>query len=225
VRWNYLYDLPFGKGKWLGKNANGLVNSVIGGWQIAGYGTTNSRYWTLPTTNWGTQAPVEFYGTQYKISDCRQGTCFPGYLYYNGYIPANRINTPTGVNGIPQNYVPSQKPINPIPASGVVADANFNDNNNVTVTLKNGTSQVVAYDTGLHPLRNQVMPGPWITNLTASLYKSFQLRESVSLRINLDAFNVLNQPGIGLPGGDGIISLRTSAQDARIMQYTARLTW
>ncbi|MCU1324753.1 MAG: hypothetical protein JWN34_123 [Bryobacterales bacterium] len=225
VRWNYLYDLPLGKGKWLGKNANGFVNAAIGGWQIAGYGTTNSRYWSLPTTNWGTQVPLEFYGTQYKISDCRQGTCFSGYLYYNGYIPANRINTPTGVNGVPQNYVPLQKPINPIPASGVVADANFNDNNNVNVPLKNGQNQLVAYDTGIHPLRNQVMPGPWLTNLTASLYKSFQLRENIQLRINLDAFNVLNQPGLNLPGGDGIISLRTSNQAARTMQYTARLTW
>jgi hypothetical protein len=27
------------------------------------------------------------------------------------------------------------------------------------------------------------------------------------------------------PGGDGIISLRTSAQGARVLQYTARLSW
>jgi hypothetical protein len=129
------------------------------------------------------------------------------------------------VNGVPQSYVPSQQPLNPIPASGVVADANFNDNNNVLVPLKNGQNQLVAFDTGLNPWRNQVMPGPWITNLTASVYKSVPITERVILRINLDAFNVLNQPGIGLPGGDGIISLRTSAQGARTLQYTARLTW
>ena len=117
------------------------------------------------------------------------------------------------------------QPLNPIPASGIVADANFNDNNNVLVPLKNGQNQLVAFDTGLHPWRNQVMPGPWITNLTASLYKNIPITERVVLRVNLDAFNVLNQPGIGLPGGDGIISLRTSAQGARTMQYTARLTW
>jgi hypothetical protein len=146
-------------------------------------------------------------------------------LYYNGYIPANRINNPTGVNGVPSNYVPSIQPINPIPASGVVADANFLDNNNVLVPLKNGQNQLVAYDTGLHPWRNQVMPGPWLTNMTASVYKNVKLSERVTLRINLDAFNVLNQPGIGLPGGDGVISLRTSAQAARTLQYTARLSW
>ena len=44
-------------------------------------------------------------------------------------------------------------------------------------------------------------------------------------RLNLDAFNVLNQPGIGTPNTEGIISLRNSAQGARVLQYTARLTW
>ena len=151
VRWNYLYDLPLGRGKKFAGNIGSNLNRLVGGWQIAGYGTTASRYWSLPTTNWGSFSDIEFYGTQYKISDCRQGTCFPGYLYYNGYIPANRINTPTGVNGIPQDYNPSNSPINPIPASGIVADPNFNDNNNVLVPLKNGQNQLVAVDTGLIP--------------------------------------------------------------------------
>jgi hypothetical protein len=225
IRWNYLYDLPVGRGKKLAGNAGPKLDRIIGGWQVAGYGTTSSRYWSLPTTNWGPTGDIEFYGTKYKITDCRGGTCFPGYLYYNGYIPANRINNATGVMGIPQDYHPSMQPINPILASGIVADPNFNDNNNVLVPLKNGQNQLVAYDTGLHPWRNQVMPGPWLTNLTASIYKSIPVTERVVLRINLDAFNVLNQPGNVLPGADGIISLRTSAQGARTMQYTARLTW
>ena len=225
VRWNYLYDLPIGRGKKFAGNMGRGLDRLAGGWQIAGYGTTASRYWSLPTNNWGPTGNIEFYGTQYKISDCRQGTCFPGYLYYNGYIPANRINNATGVSGVPQNYTPAVRPINPIPASGVVADANFNDNNNVLVPLKNGQNQLVAYDNGLNVWRNQVMPGPWLTNLTASVYKNIPITERINLRINLDAFNVLNQPGLNLPGGDGISSLRTSAQGARTMQYTARLSW
>jgi len=225
IRWDYVYDLPFGRGKKFGGNMGRGLDRLAGGWQIAGYGTTASRYWSLPTNNWGAQRDIQFYGTQYKISDCRQGTCFPGYLYFNGYIPANRINTPTGVSGIPSSYYPAISPINPIPASGIVADANFNDNNNVLVPLKNGTNQLVAYDTGLNPWRNQVMPGPWLTNLTASIYKLIPITEKVSVRLNLDAFNVLNQPGLPLPTGEGIISLRTSAQAARTLQYTMRLTW
>ena len=30
-----LYDLPIGKGRWLGANATGWVNQLIGGWQVA----------------------------------------------------------------------------------------------------------------------------------------------------------------------------------------------
>ena len=55
--------------------------------------------------------------------------------------------------------------------------------------------------------------------------KDLAITEKVKLRLSLDASNVLNQPGIGTPGTEGIISLRTSAQGARTMQYTARITW
>jgi len=68
--------------------------------------------------------------------------------------------------------------------------------------------------------------GPWLTNMTASIYKTVALTERVSLRFNLDAFNVFNQPGLPLPDAiSGILSLRTSAQGARTLQYTARLSW
>ncbi|MEP6716287.1 MAG: carboxypeptidase-like regulatory domain-containing protein, partial [Terriglobia bacterium] len=77
IRWNYLYDLPFGRGKKFGGNMGKGFDRVVGGWQIAGYGTTQSRYWSLPTNNWGAQGPIQIYGTQYKINDCRGGTCFP----------------------------------------------------------------------------------------------------------------------------------------------------
>jgi hypothetical protein len=84
----------------------------------------------------------------------------------------------------------------------------------------------VALDTGLHPWRNQAMPGPWLTNMTASLYKTVPITERVKLRLNLDAFNVFNQPGLPLPDSTtGILSLRTSAQGARTLQYSARLSW
>jgi hypothetical protein len=38
-------------------------------------------------------------------------------------------------------------------------------------------------------------------------------------------FNMLNQPGIGIPSTEGIISHRNSAQGARVLQNAARITW
>jgi hypothetical protein len=153
----------------------------------------------------------------------------PGYLYSNGYIPANRRNVPNGVTGLPDNYTPSQQPIVPIPANGgSSADPNFAnyETNNVTIRLANGQNQLVAMDTGVHPWRNQAMPGPWIHNATASLFKSVPITERVVLRINLDAFNVFNNPGLpNVDAATGIVSLRNSGQAARTLQYTARITW
>ena len=49
--WNFLVDLPFGRGKLLGRNSSRLVDAFIGGWQIAGFGQLYSRYFQLPTGN------------------------------------------------------------------------------------------------------------------------------------------------------------------------------
>jgi hypothetical protein len=223
--------LPFGRGKKLFGNVDSKLDRLVGGWQVAAYGTIQSRWWVLPTGNWGTSGNIEIYGTKYPIQDCRSGTCIPGYLYYNGYIPANRINVAGGVLGVPPNYKPSSQPINPTPADGgSPTDPNRSnyETNNVFVPLKNGTNQLVAFDNGLHPWRNRVAPGPWLSSSNASLYKSVKMNESVELRVGVDAFNVFNQPGLTLPDTtSGILSLRTSAmgQSARTLQYTARLTW
>jgi hypothetical protein len=220
--------LPFGRGKKLFGNVNSKLDRLVGGWQVAAYGTISSRWWVLPTGNWGTLGDREIYGTKNPIQDCRSGTCFPAYLYYNGYIPANRINVAGGVQGVPQNYKPSAQPINPTPADGGLTDPNRSnfETNNVLVPLRAGTNQLVAFDTGLHPWRNQVAPGPWINSSNASLYKSIPINERIGLRLGVDAFNVFNQPGLSLPDTTtGILSLRTSAQGARTLQYTARLTW
>lgn len=36
VQANGIWELPFGKGKWLGNQAGGLLNALIGGWQVNG---------------------------------------------------------------------------------------------------------------------------------------------------------------------------------------------
>jgi len=117
IRWNWIVDLPFGKGKWLGHNSGKALDKVIGGWQLAGSGTVRSNYFTMPTDVYSTGAPIEVYGKKYPIEDCRSGTCFPGYLWWNGYIPANQINShdaqgrPNGVMGVPANYKPAAAPL------------------------------------------------------------------------------------------------------------------
>jgi hypothetical protein len=58
VNANWIWELPFGKGRWLVPNAHGAVDALIGGWQLTGLarwtsgfpvGVTNGRQWP---TNW-----------------------------------------------------------------------------------------------------------------------------------------------------------------------------
>ncbi len=55
---NWIYELPFGKGKFLGNGANKVGDAIIGGWQLGGIfrwttglpvGVGNGRFWP---TNW-----------------------------------------------------------------------------------------------------------------------------------------------------------------------------
>lgn len=235
LRWNWIVDLPFGRGKKVGGNAGGFLDRVIGGWQIAGFGMMRSNYWALPTANYGFLGDIEIYGKEYPIKDCRSGECIAGYLWYNGYLPANRINSydaqgrPNGVMGVPANYKPSHKPLIPIPADGgSPSDPNYAyyDSNNVWITLKNGTTQRVAMDTNLHPWRNQYAFGPLSWGLDASIFKRIKIDERFSLRLNADFFNVLNNPGLTQPNNStGILSLRNSSKAARELQLTLRLLW
>jgi len=44
VTLNGIYDLPIGRGKWIGGNASGWVNQLIGGWRVAGINTWRTGF-------------------------------------------------------------------------------------------------------------------------------------------------------------------------------------
>jgi hypothetical protein len=238
LRWNWVADLPFGKGKMFAGHAGKALNSVIGGWQVAGSGSYRSRYWTLPTSNWGSLGEVQNYGTQYPIQDCSSGSCIPGYLAWNGYISPPLINRTdangkcTGICGVPSNYTPSNQPLIPYGATALPANAPSNtvlstywDTQTVWVKLQNASVVRTTLNTNYHPWRNQYMPGPWSFGLDASLFKTMALSEVVKLRFNADFFSVLNNPGMGTPGGNGILSTQNSSNSPRVLQLSLRLSW
>jgi len=239
VNWNWIVDLPFGKGKHWGGNARGLVNALIGGWQIAGIGTLRSTYIALPTNNWPTGNPVEQYGYKYPIQDCTAGTCYPGYLWTNGYIPANRINSvdangkPNGIMGVPANYKPAVAPLIPWGSTALPPNApantdvaSFWDTNNVWIPLSNGTVQRTTYNDNLHPYRLQYIPSTLQWNQDASIFKAIPIKEGWMVRFNIDFFNVFNHPGNpSAVAATGILSTRSSGMNPRVIQLTGRMTW
>ena len=234
LNWNWVADLPFGKGKHWGRNANRAVDALIGGWQVGGNGEWFSRYFTLGAGNWGSLGTVQLNDRNVPVKDCRSGVCFDGWLYYNGYIPANRINStaangqPNGVMGVPSSYQPSSQPVWPTPATPNPNDPNarFYETNTVFVRLANGALQQTSVNTNLHPWRNQFLPAPWVFALNSSLFKSVRINESLVARLNVDFFGVLNNPGLPLPDStSGILLTRFSNNTPRNLQLTLRLTW
>lgn len=234
VRWNWIVDLPFGKGKPVLSGAGPILNRLVGGWQVAGIGQLRSNYFALPTDVYPTGQKIETYGYNYPIEDCRSGVCRSGYLWWNGYIPAHQINSvdangrPNGIMGVPDNYRPAAEPLMPWPAVPNRNDPNYNfyGTNTVFVPLRNGTVQRTTFDNNLHPWRQQYMAGPRQWGLDASLFKTVPVTERVMLRLNADFFNVLNTPGNpNLASGSYILSTVTSGQTARELQLTLRLTW
>ena len=245
VRWNWFYDLPFGQGKPLGRNARGFLNAMIGGWKFSGTGTVVSTWFSLPTNNWGEQSSFEVYRNKHRILDCRQTPvlssnpkderCIEGYLWFNGYISERFINARNaaglrvGVFGLPDNYKPAQKPVNPWPKNGQATDLNVNDYDTNVVYLPLLTGGVVrtTYDTGLHPWRNQHRLGPFNWTMDSSLMKFFKLGERRQLRANVDLFNVFNVQGLVVPDAEGISSLANSyggfGMRPRQLQLTMRL--
>jgi hypothetical protein len=238
VRWNWLLDLPFGAGKPILGNSGKLLNAFVGGWQVAGLGSLQSTYLTLPATMLPTGNKIEVYGYKYPIEDCTSGTCYPGYLWYNGYIPAYRINSvdprtgkPNGYMGIPDDYKPGVQPVLPYPADylsrSAATDPNFNfyGTNTVYVPLANGTNQRTTLG-GLLPLRQQYLPSVRQWGLDASLFKTFAISERFQMRLNADFFNVLNRPGNpNSVGSTGMLATRNSGNSPRTLQLTLRLSW
>jgi hypothetical protein len=224
MQWDFIVDLPFGKGKLIGRNAGRLLSAAIGGWQLSGIGSMVSNYDTIPvTTNWANFAPLQVYGKKYPIQNCTSGTCIAGYLWYNGYIPANLINKPNGIMGVPANYLPLETPLYPTPAGGG-SNPNY-ETNNVFITLKNGSVVQTPLNTNLNPYRNQYFLGPFAYSQSATLFKAFNITEQVRLRFESDFFNVFNAQGLNQPAANGISSLQTSAKAARQIQLTLRLFW
>ena len=251
LNWNGIYTLPFGKGQKFGSNAGRGLNAVIGGWQVAWFGQLYSRYFQLGTGLYSNFDQIQYYGKKYPIQDCRSGTCYNGYLMYNGYIPGNLINAKnaagncTGICGVPSNYVPYATPLIPYGQTALPPNAPANTNvasywntNTVWIPLKDGTVARTSYGGAvsgaawesrtsvLDPLQNQFMLGPMLWNVQASLFKTINLTERVQMRINVDFLNnVFNMPGTNLPGSNGIESQQTSANSPRVLQLTMRLTF
>ena len=216
------------------------MNRLVGGWQLAGLGSLGSTYYTLPTSGamFPTGTPVQIYGYKYPIQNCTSGACQPGYLWWNGYIPANQINSvspttgkPNGYMGIPADYKPAVQPIWPYPADFASRSSatdplyNYYGSNTLWIPLNTGNVQRTSWS-GLPPLWHNYIPSVLQWNTDASIFKTIPIAERFNVRFQADFFNVFNHPGNpNSISGTGMLATRSSGNSPRTLQLTLRLNW
>lgn len=227
IQFNGIVDLPVGRGKWLLGNAGRLANELVGGWQLAGDGNIVSQTFTITSSNWGPTNPLHVYKHKVPITDCRSGVCIHKYEWFNGYIAPTAV---AGVDcatncviGLPPSWEPYQTPIDDTPGT------QYYGANEVNITLANGKTSPISYSPGpqgANPFSKTVLNGPFNWTADASLFKVFPVTNDVSLRFNMDVFNVFNVQGETNPNAtDGTQEFTSSYNSARQMQLTARLTF
>jgi len=233
LSWNWVADIPVGRGKKVGGTMNKWLDLAVGGWQLAGYGSWNTTWYTLPSDQFPTGNQFQVYGKKYPVQDCRSGRCLSAYLYFNGYINPAQINSvdskgnPNGIMGVPAEYKAAFQNMIPFPTTAIANDPNapYYGTNTQFITLKDGTVYRGAYG-GLLPMQNQYRESPGLYTLSTSLFKSFAIKERFKMRFQWDVFNPFNAPEEPQAvNTQGLLYTYQNGTAARNMQFSLRLLW
>jgi hypothetical protein len=212
---NALYELPFGKGKTF-LNHGGIVDAIIGGWQLGGIFTL------------GSGAPVSFNdarGTLNRAGRSNRQTALTSLTKAQLQSMVGIYTTPNGVFFLPPAVL------------GRNADGSINTSIGGTGRGANGFGSPT-FDGQVFfnnppgttsSLERFIVNGPRYYNLDLSLAKTFRLGERYSFRVEGSAFNALNRTNFAVGQGLDINSTSfgqiTSTLSPRIVQVAGRFNF
>jgi len=221
IRYNAVVDLPFGRGKKFGGGASGVLNQVIGGWQVASIGDWRGGYWRSvssgrfqagnPILNPNQRLEMDIFGRHQR-------------LWFKGDFDPTQATNVTGGDLIALVPVDrSQRTVRPF---GPDCGGSF-DTNRLAVTLANGAG---CYDASasefFNPSKRASLIGSGAWNTDISVFKNFKIREVANLRFTADFFNAFNHPNdIDPDSTTGLQDLSKQLNDPRIIQFSLRLDW
>jgi len=215
VRWNGIYDLPFGRGKKFGGSAAGAVNHLIGGWQIAFIGDWRSGFWT------GVSSGLYLFGDPSINADQRLDMNIFGRhqrLWFRGDFD------PTLATGVDQAKLQQLVPLDR--SQRVLRPVGGNFDNRVSERLANGTVVNTSITDMVNWNARNFFRGPGSWNQDISLFKNINITERVKARLTADFFNALNHPVDVAPNSStGLQDLSTQANSPRIIQFSVRVQW
>jgi hypothetical protein len=215
MRYNGIYDLPFGKGKKFASGANRLTDALIGGWQVAAIGEWRSGYWM------GVNASEYLFGNPSLSDDKRL------LLYYGGR--QRRLwfagdFSPTLATNVDQNALQALVPLDR--GKRMMHPVGLSYNNQIQQVLANGTVRNTPITDTVSWNSRAFMKGPGAWNADISAFKNFTLTERVKLRFTADFFNAFNHPVDAVPDvTTGLQDLSTQPNDPRTIQLSLRLSW
>ena len=173
---NGIYELPFGKGKTFGKNVNGFVDRVIGGWQM---GTIFNKFSGQPLT----------FNAQNTVNTFANFT--PNAL---GALPSGQVQR-VG-NGVVwfQNVTQIADPyLNNITAS-------LRPFSGLKAIAVNGTPILVNPGPGqMGSLGQGIVTGPGTFRFDVNLIKRIKITERVTMQLGATAQNLTNTEQFGNP--------------------------
>lgn len=215
IRYNAIVDLPFGRGKKFGGDVSGFANQIIGGWQVAAIGDWRSGL------RMSAAAGLYQFGDITIDADQRPEMNIFGLrqrLWFRGDFNPASATSVTGGNLAA--LVPLDR------GQRVARPLGPNFNNQIPVTLANGTVRNVPIGDlyNYSPRANIIGPGFW--NADISLFKNFRFREQGNIRFTADFFNAFNHPVDVAPNATtGLQNLGVQSNDPRTIQLSLRVEW
>ena len=215
IRWNGIYDLPFGTGRKYGGNASKALNHVIGGWQIAFIGDWRGGNWI------GVSSGLYLFGDPTLNADQRLVMTYGGRqqrLWFRGDMEPSRATN------VDQTALQALVPLNR--ALRVVRPIGSDFSNRVPQLLANGTYRLTSITDNVNWNARNFFRGPGAWNQDISLFKNFRITERLKTRFTADFFNALNHPNDGgVSGSTGLQDLSVQSNDPRIIQFSLRVEW
>ncbi len=219
VKFNWLYELPFGRGRHFGSNANGFVDRLIGGWEFDGGGRIQSGL----ILSFGNVRLIGMDDKElqkvFKIEERVDASSGKQLLFI---LPQEIIDNTIKAFSTSATSATGYGSLGP-PSGRYFAPANGPD-----------CLQVV---TGDCAPRNHYVTGPKVVTFDLSAVKRFTLAGHTNFEFRaemLNAFNNINFTPVAQTGNSATINQVTAAQrdvnntqnpGGRLMQFVFRLTF
>lgn len=199
-----LYDLPYGRGRHFGSHANGLMNAVLGGWQLTIINTmTSGLPFNITYSNSATSTTAATGGS---------GASTVGALYTTDLVTVR----PQHITGAPLKANASARVKTRTSLTGYLPRTSYDF---PSYSLYGNTSPY-------GNVRRNMLRSYAYFNTDLGLHKAFDLwKESTKLDFRAEAFNALNHVNYTAPDGNisnGTFGAISGAFPARTLQLAAK---